>query len=105
MKHCLIVALTLYTTASPAGWFGHDNYWECLLENLEGVQTDTVANEAIDLCKEDYPFYERTFIDKKEPWFGVKSADECVIKYGKHVKSEIAVRYIQSACYKLYPDT
>ena len=105
MKLMYILTLCLYSTLALAGWFGHDNYWECLLENLESVQTDTVAEEAIDLCKSDYPFYERTFVDKKKPWFGVKSAEECVVKYGKHVNSEIAARYIQSACYKLYPDT
>ena len=105
MERYLVLILYLYSTSSFAGWFGHDNYWECLLDNLENVQTDTVAKEAVALCKEDYPFYERTFVEKKKPWFGTKSADECVIKYGKHVQSEIAARYIQSACYKLYPDT
>ncbi|MEM7304513.1 MAG: hypothetical protein AAF372_03175 [Pseudomonadota bacterium] len=104
MKAFLILLILLCSSSLHAGWFGHNNYWECLLEKLEDVQTDTVANEAIELCKQDYPFYERTFVDKKDPWFGVKSADECVVKYGKRVKSEIAARYIQSACYKLYPD-
>ena len=105
MKNQLILILCFCSTASSAGWFDHDNYWECLLDKLENVQTDTVAKEAVELCKEDYPFYERTFVEKKKPWFGVKSADECVIKHGKHTQSEVAARYIQSACYKLYPDT
>ncbi|MEM8844494.1 MAG: hypothetical protein AAGB35_05555 [Pseudomonadota bacterium] len=104
MRITAFILLYLYSASSHAWWFSHDNYWECLLENLEGIQSDTIANEVIESCQSEYMFYERTFVDKKYPWFGVKTADECVIKYGKHVKSEIAARYIQSACYKLYPD-
>ena len=104
MKFTSFLLLCLYANSVHAWWFGHDNYWECLLDNLDSVQSETIAQEAIDLCKNDYPFYERTFVQKKNPWFGVKTADECVIKHGKLVKSEIAARYIQSACYRLYPD-
>ena len=104
MRLSAFIFLCFYSSTTYAWWFGHNNYWECLLENLEDVQSDTIAQEAINLCKNEYPFYERTFVDKKDPWFGVKTADACTIKYGKQVKSEIAARYIQSACYKLYPD-
>ena len=103
MKLIIYFLLFVFSTNSYAWWFGHDNYWECLLEKLDDVQNDTVAQEAIDSCKNIYPFYERTFVEKKSSWFGIKTADECAIKYGKRVESEIAARYIQSACYKLYP--
>ena len=86
-----------------AGWFSSDNYWECLLKEMQNVQSDTIANEVVEACKERYPFHERVFIEKKRHWFGPKTASACVLKHGKRVQSEVGARYIQSACYKLYP--
>ncbi len=101
----LINILVILCVLKPAvaGWFGPDNYWECILKNMRGVQSDTIADEVILSCKHDYPFHERIFIEKKQPWFGPKTASACVLKYGKDVRSEVGARYLQSACYKLYP--
>ena len=87
-----------------SGWFGTDNYWECLLKKMPGVQSDTIAEEVVLSCKQEHPFHKRIYIEKKNPWFGPKTASSCVLKYGKEVRSESGARYIQSACYKLYPD-
>lgn len=101
-----IILLIIFCTPciANAGWLGPNNYWECILKNMRGVQSDTVAEEVILSCKNDYPFHERIFIEKKQPWFGPKSASSCVLKYGKKVRSEVGARYLQSACYKLYPN-
>ena len=85
-----------------ANWFGPDNYWECLLDNMHEVQSDAIAEEVIKTCKNTFPFHKRVFIEKKRPWFGVKTASQCVLKHGKKTPSEIAARHIQAACYKLY---
>ena len=90
--------------AAYAGWFGPDNYWECLLKNMQNVQSDTIAEEVVKSCKDEYSFHERVFIEKKSSWFGPKTASACTLKYGKKVHTEVGARYIQSACYKLYPD-
>lgn len=92
------------TSQVNAGWFSPDNYWECLLKNMKSVQSDTIAEEVVSSCKDEYPFHERIFITKKSSWFGPKTASECVLKYGKKVQTELGARYIQSACYKLYPE-
>ena len=102
IKILLLYWLMLATVS--AGWFSPDNYWECNLENLKEVQSDTIAQEAINFCKDKFPFHERLFVEKKQPWFGVKTANQCVLKHGKQIKSELAARHIQAACYKLYPD-
>ena len=105
MKYSLIL-LALFFLHIPtvsAGWFSPDNYWECLLDEMQQVQSDTIAKEVVDSCKDRYPFHERLFIEKKRSWFGPKTASACVLKYGKRVQSEVGARYIQSACYKLYP--
>lgn len=99
-----LIFFVLCPTTSIAGWFSPDNYWECLLKEMQQVQSDTVAEEVVSKCKHDYPIYERVFIEKKRRWFGPKTASMCVLKYGKQVQTEIGARYIQSACYKLYPD-
>lgn len=85
-------------------WFDKKTYWHCLLTELNDVQSDTVAQELIDLCKDRYPFYTRIWIRKESPIFGVKTAQACTAHHGRDINSELAARYIQSACYKLYPD-
>jgi hypothetical protein len=89
---------------SHAGWFSPDNYWECLLDDMQNVQSDAIAEEVVSYCKNKFAFHDRIFVEKKRPWFGAKTASTCVLKYGKRVQTEIGARYIQSACYKLYPD-
>ena len=103
MKIIIIVMLMLSLNAH-SGWFDKDNYWHCLLAELDDVQSDTIAQELIDRCKGQYPFYTRIWVSKETPLFGVKSANQCVSHYGKEINSELAARYIQAACYKLYPD-
>lgn len=106
MKTSALVVLCLVTisTQTNAGWFSADNYWECLLDNMEKVQSDTIAEEVVASCKDRFAFHDRMFVEKKRPWFGPKTASACVLKYGKRVQTELGARYIQSACYKLYPD-
>ena len=107
MHTCSFTAILLIIVATPstyAGWFSADNYWECILDDMRDIQSDTIAEEVINSCKDAHPFHERIFVEKKYPWFGLKTASECVLKYGKNIKSELAARHIQAACYKLYPD-
>ena len=107
MKFILSPAASVLVLASPiatAGWFSADNYWECILDDMQLVQSDTVAQEVVKSCKDQYPFHERIFIEYKHPWFGPKTASQCVLKYGKKIQSEVGARHLQAACYKLYPD-
>lgn len=96
---CLFYILPL---TSNAGWFSPDNYWECLLDSMHEVESDAIAEEVIKTCKSAHPFHKRVFVEKKRPWFGVKTASQCVLKHGKKTPSEVAARHIQAACYKLY---
>lgn len=106
MKHHPIIFTLLILTIKTghAGWFSPDNYWECLLDNMRAVQSDAIAEEAVKVCKNKFPFHKRVFVEKKRPWFGIKTASQCVLKHGKNTPSEIAARHIQAACYKLYFD-
>ena len=106
MKLITILGFTIYIAfeAVQAGWFRHNSYWQCILKEMQSVNSDTIAHEVVKNCKDEYPFHERIFIEKKRPWFGVKTASQCVLKYGKKVQSEIAAKHIQAACYKLYFD-
>lgn len=100
----IFILLFLASPLSHAGWFSPDNYWECILDNMDQVQSDTIAKQVTKTCKDSYPIHTRIFIEKKKPWFGVKTASQCTIKHGKQVKSEVAAAQIQAACYKLYDD-
>ena len=82
--------------------FGPSNYWECILKKMPGTKNDPAAIEIIRLCRKDYPV--DSYVKKKSPFFGVKTAGECIIKYGSDVTSERGARAIRYACYKLYPE-
>ena len=99
-----ILLITSISQSSQAGWFSDDNYWQCLLDNMQDIKSDTVAQELVEHCQQRYPYYTRIFIKKKRPLFGIRTASECVLKRGKNINSEVAARYIQAACYKLYPE-
>lgn len=100
----IVAVLLILPMYAHSGWFDKKHYWHCLLEELEEVQSDTIAQDLIDRCKDRYPFYTRIWVAKETPMFGVKTAHQCVSHHGKDIDSELAARYIQAACYKLYPD-
>lgn len=98
----MAIAMFMLPLHAQCDWFNKKTYWHCLLTNLENVQSNTIAQELIDQCKDRHPFYTRIWISKESPMFGVKTAQECTAHHGKDINSELAARYIQSACYKLY---
>jgi hypothetical protein len=75
MKKTLVAAIILLSNAcvAHAGWFSQDNYWECLLDDMQDVQSDTIAEEVISSCKDKFAFHDRIFITEKTPWFGPKT--------------------------------
>jgi hypothetical protein len=98
----LIVALSLFLPEITfAGLFGASNFYECILDEMPGVKNDPAAREVIIECREDFP--KNSQVEKKSPIFGIKTAGECVLEYGKDVASPLGARYVQGACYNLYP--
>ena len=105
MRKTPFIALLFLTCLSSNGqaWWGQqDNYWQCLLDELPDVKNDTVAESIVNQCKDSHPIHTRIFIEKNSSWFGFSSADQCVKRKAKSVRSEVAAQYLQAACYKLY---
>lgn len=50
---CLMFFMT-----TEAGWFGPSNYDECILENMEGVNSDLAAKAVIHSCRDKFPLPE-----------------------------------------------
>ena len=104
MKHikCLTALLVLlFPISAFAGLFGPSNYWECILEEMQGVKNDPAAIEIIRKCRNEFPITAE--VKKKSPIIGIKTAGECVIEYAKDVSSPLGAKYIRAACYRLYP--
>ncbi len=83
-----------------AGIFGPSNYWECVLENISGTQSDNAARAIIRNCNEKFSGDES--IEKKSNWFGPSNRDECIIEYGKNVSGKFSSRLLIAACNRLY---
>ena len=91
------------TSLAGSGYFGEGNYWECILDDMPGVENDTAAAEILEHCQDQFSFADRIFVKKKEPWFGIKTANECTISYSKNTPSTKGAEAIRAACHKLYP--
>ena len=67
------------------------NYWECILDEMPGAKTKTVAFAVRNKCNQ----YSRNYkIEKKSSFFGIKNASECVIEYASDTPSETAAKAI-----------
>lgn len=75
------------------------NYWECILDEMPGAKTKTVALAVKRKCNQYGKNYK---IEKKSSFFGIKNASECVIEYASDTPSETAAKAIRAACNKLY---
>lgn len=102
-KHIAVVFILSLPINGYCGMFGPSNYWECFLDKMPGVKNDPAAVEIIKQCSNDFPEAQYTKVEKEKPLLGVKTAGECVLKYGKDVSSSKGAKAIQSACYRLYP--
>lgn len=96
-----IVLIFFSPITTSSGVFGPSNYWECILDRMPGVKNDSVAIEVIRKCRKKFP--NSLEVEKKSPLFGVKTAGECVLKYGKDISSPRGVKLVRIACYRLYP--
>ena len=63
----LMLLTSCFVTPVNAGWFSPDNYWECLLKKMQNVHNDTIAQQVVAACKNQYPLHERIFAAKKAP--------------------------------------
>ena len=77
-------------------------YQECILDKMPGSKNIIAIQEALSYCNTKAPC---AWPKKKSSMvFGIRSANECFEKYGKHTSQKVAAGYIQSACYGLYED-
>lgn len=64
MKTLPIALLFILTvTTVQAGWFGPNNYEECVLKNMKGVNSDVAARIVRNACLEKFPSSEKVYSD------------------------------------------
>jgi hypothetical protein len=95
----------LLCLASPAeaGLFsGPDNYYECILERLDGAEDYEVAVEANSQCLTEFP--DMTLPEKKSSFlFGPDTSSECVEAYVKDTTPFYVATQLRQACFVVYP--
>ncbi|MEE9346478.1 MAG: hypothetical protein V3U88_12805 [Methylococcales bacterium] len=105
----LILSLTcqcllLSAPAVNAGILGAENYWECILNNMQGVKNDGAAKAVTQSCFTKFPdTSEPAYVNS--PLFGAQTRNECFVSYGKDATSFRALKQIRMACHFLYTDT
>lgn len=111
-----ITLLLILSTTANAGWFSPSNYWECVLDRMPSAQNKIVARAINNQCRNDFKsreyepawlagtLREKALIEARKnlPW-GIKTTDECVIKYATKAPDDLAARHIRRVCHELYP--
>lgn len=97
-KTSLSLVLLLASIAAHAD----NDFADCLLDNLQGVQNDPAAYSIIQLCLKRYPSG-FTGIEKRVGWFAkYSSGAECTAARAKTAGGAIAPQRIRGVCYALY---
>lgn len=103
MKINLIVVLgALAIGIGGYSWLsGPDNWPECILEQMPGVQNNYAAGAVIQNCTRDFgaPQTEQNNYNGNGRY---KSGDLCVIETAKDTTSDLAARVIYASCHMLY---
>lgn len=76
------------------------NFWECILEEMQDVDNDLVAKKINNACREKAP--NRSSKDLSS-MFGIKTDDECIVRYARNSSSKFAASQIKRSCQMLYP--
>lgn len=94
-----VVFVMLLNGTASAGVFGYDNYWDCILDQMPGVQNDVAAGAVMRQCHVQAP---NRAVERKRSTFLGMNAEKCLLKNGKKVRSERAAVQIRLACRSLY---
>lgn len=80
-----------------------DNFAECLLDKLPGVQNNNSAGAAYQVCSARYPErYSGVEQGSGRGFFGYESGAECALKKARDTRSMDAAGMIRVACNRLY---
>jgi hypothetical protein len=80
-----------------------DNFAECLLDKLPGVQNNNSAGAAYQVCSARYPErYAGVEQGSGRGFFGFDSGAECALKKARNTHSQNAAGMIRVACNRLY---
>ena len=97
--HLLLVVGLLFSGGANAGILGYDNYWDCIIEEMPGVQNDVAARAVLRKCNNEAP--NRTVERKRFTFLGM-NAEKCLLKNAKDVRSNLGAAQIRWACRSLY---
>lgn len=99
-KHLAIIAFLACPNLAMA-----DNFAECLLDKLPGIQNDNSAGAAYQVCIAEHP---ERYADIEQGSgrgiFGYQSGAECALKKARDTRSMNAAGMIRVACNRLYND-
>ena len=85
-------------TSAPAhgAIFGYDNFWDCILDKMPGVQNDVAAIAVVQICNEKELSQN---VDKKKT---NQTRQECTLKHSRNTSGERGPWMIRAACFNLY---
>lgn len=100
MHPIVFVALLVLSPAVAAG-----NFAICILDSMPGLQNDSAAYAATQVCAARYPGGLNSVPQGEgRGWFGYDSGAECAAKKAANTPSRVAGQRIFGACKRLYDE-
>lgn len=97
-KTLIIIATAISSTSALA-----DNYATCLLDKMPGLQNESAAHAAMQVCLSNHPQgFAAIPQGEGRGFFGYDSGAECALEKSAATISRAAAYQIRLACNKLY---
>ena len=96
------LAAISFPAVAVAGWFGPDDYDECILKHMKGVNGRRAAGVVHRSCRNKFP--DDSESRDRSGWFGSDDYDECILKYMKGVNGRHPTGLVHRSCRNKFPD-
>jgi hypothetical protein len=83
------LVLLIFPTVSVSGWFGPQDYDECILEHMTGVTSSQAVSLIRSSCRR---------ASQSKSWFGPSDYDKCILENMKGITSDDAASLVRSSC-------
>lgn len=100
LRALFVVVICFFSANSTA-----EDFANCIINKMQGVQNDAAANAVLNLCKEENGGgFDSVEKGSGRGMFSFESGNECTIKKAKDIRSQIAANFVRAACRVLYDE-
>ena len=85
----LFLFMLSFSAVSVSGWFGPQDYDDCILEHMKGVSSSYAVSEIRRSCLQ---------ASRSKSWFGPSDFDKCILENMEGITSDDAAMQVKRSC-------